>query len=203
METKAAVRSLAGLAQDSRFSIFRYLVIHCLETTMHPCRVLFICTGNSARSILSEATLNRLGKGRFEAYSAGSQPTGKVNPHAIDQLKAAGIPIDNLSSKSWDRFVGDGAPALDIVITVCDSAASEPCPVLFGDFVRSHWGLPDPAAVKGDPATIAAAFEHAHALITTRLLALLNLPVETLSKEALQQALDRIGTIMDDEEEHV
>lgn len=170
---------------------------------MHPCRVLIICTGNSARSILSEATLNHLGKGRFEAYSAGSQPTGKVNPHALDQLKTAGIPTDNLSSKSWDRFVGDGAPPLDIVITVCDSAASEPCPVLFGDFVRSHWGLPDPAAVKGDAATVAAAFERAHALITVRLMALLNLPVETLSKDELQQALDHIGTITDDEEEHV
>ncbi|MBE1162893.1 arsenate reductase ArsC [Dyella acidiphila] len=170
---------------------------------MHPCRVLFICTGNSARSILSEATLNRLGKGRFEAFSAGSQPTGKVNPYAIQQLTAAGIPIDNLASKSWDRFVGDDAPPLDIVITVCDSAAREPCPVLFGYFVRSHWGLPDPAGVQGDPATIAAAFEHAHALITVRLMALLDLPVETLSRNELKQALDHIGTITDAEEEHV
>ncbi|MFC3651494.1 arsenate reductase ArsC [Dyella humi] len=170
---------------------------------MHPCRVLFICTGNSARSILSEATLNRLGKGRFEAYSAGSHPTGRVNPHALNQLVSTGISTDNLSSKSWDRFVGDDTPPLDIVITVCDSAASEPCPVLFGDFVRSHWGLPDPAGVTGDSAAIAAAFEHAHALITYRILALLKLPVEAMSKVELQQALDHIGTITDDDAEHV
>lgn len=169
---------------------------------MHPCRVLFICTGNSARSILSEATLNDLGKGRFEAHSAGSRPTGTVNPHALNQLVSARIPTENLSSKSWDRFVGEDAPPLDIVITVCDSAASEPCPVLFGDFVRSHWGLPDPAAATGDAATIAAAFRRAHALITRRILALLKLPVETMSGQTLQQALDDIGNITDDQAQH-
>lgn len=168
---------------------------------MHPCRVLFICTGNSARSILSEATLNSLGKGRFEAHSAGSRPTGTVNPYAISQLARAGLSYDNLSSKSWDRFVGEGEPPLDIVITVCDSAASEPCPVLFGDFVRSHWGLPDPAAVTGDPEAIAAAFQRAHSLITLRITALLKLPVETMGKHELQQALDRIGSIADTPEQ--
>jgi arsenate reductase len=165
------------------------------EIAMHPCRVLFICTGNSARSILSEATLNQLGKGRFEAYSAGSRPTGRVNPHALSQLVSAGIPTHNLSSKSWDCFVDGNAPPLDIVITVCDSAASEPCPVLFGDFVRAHWGLPDPAAVTGDPAAIATAFRRAHALITRRIAALLNLPVEDMSRDELQQELARIGNI--------
>ncbi|MFC5741542.1 arsenate reductase ArsC [Dyella tabacisoli] len=167
---------------------------------MHPCRVLFICTGNSARSILSEATLNHLGKGRFEAFSAGSQPTGRVNPYALDELASAGISCENLSSKSWDQFVGEGAPPLDMVITVCDSAANEPCPVLFGNFVRTHWGLHDPAAVKGNPIAISAAFQHAHALITYRLMALLQLPVETMTPEALKWALDGIGAISDDDD---
>jgi protein-tyrosine-phosphatase len=162
---------------------------------MNPCRVLFICTGNSARSILSEATLNHLGKGRFEAFSAGSRPNGRVNPYAIEELKAVGIPTDGLSSKSWDRFTGEGAPPLDIVITVCDNAANETCPVLFGDFVKAHWGQPDPAAAQ-------EAFRVAHALVLYRVTALLNLPVETLSRDALNQALDHIGTITDDGEEH-
>ncbi|MFC4763820.1 arsenate reductase ArsC [Dyella koreensis] len=166
---------------------------------MNPCRVLFICTGNSARSILSEATLNHLGKGRFEAYSAGSKPTGQVNPYALEELATAGIPIDGLSSKSWDRFVGEDAPPLDIVITVCDSAANEPCPVLFGDFVRTHWGLPDPAAVKGSPVVINKAFRKAHTLITYRLMELLKLPVETMSQEELKRALDGIGALSDED----
>jgi protein-tyrosine-phosphatase len=165
---------------------------------MRPCRVLFICTGNSARSILSEATLNHLGKGRFEAFSAGSQPTGRVNPFALQELADTGMACENLSSKSWDRFVGEGAPPLDIVVTVCDSAAEEPCPVLFGNFVRTHWGLPDPAAAKGDDAQISKAFRHAHALITYRLVALLKLPVETMASGELKIALDAIGDVSGD-----
>lgn len=160
---------------------------------MKPCRVLFICTGNSARSILSEATLNHLGDVRFEAFSAGSQPTGCVNPYALDALAAAGVPCSNLSSKSWGEFAGAGSPPLDIVVTVCDSAASEPCPVLFGDFVRTHWGLADPAAAAGSPAAIAKAFGDAHALITRRIEALLQLPVETMGRPELKAALDGIG----------
>lgn len=167
---------------------------------MHPCRVLFICTGNSARSILSEATLNHLGKGRFVAYSAGSKPTGQVNPYALEELATAGIPIDGLSSKSWDQFVGDQAPPLDIVVTVCDSAASEPCPVLFGDFVRTHWGLPDPAAAKGSPVAIREAFHQAHMVITYRIMALLNQPVETMSAEELKWVLDGIGALTGDDD---
>jgi arsenate reductase len=164
---------------------------------MHPCRVLFICTGNSARSILAEATLNHLGQGRFEALSAGSHPTGRVNPHALVELASAGIRCENLSSKSWDQFVDENAPPLDIVITVCDNAAKEPCPVLFGNFVRAHWGLPDPAVVQGGPVAISAAFRHTHALITHRLTALLRLPVETMTPEELKSALDGIGAISD------
>jgi arsenate reductase len=162
---------------------------------MPPCRVLFICTGNSARSILSEATLNHLGQGRFEAFSAGSQPTGRVNSYALETLARAGISMKHLASKSWDLFVNVGAPPLDIVITVCDSAAREPCPVLFGDFVRSHWGLPDPAAVAADPEIILAAFHEAHAVILRRLQALVALPIETLSMDDLKAALDAIGTL--------
>ncbi|WP_108471630.1 arsenate reductase ArsC [Rhodanobacter thiooxydans] len=163
---------------------------------MHPCRVLFICTGNSARSILSEATLNHLGAGRFAAFSAGSRPTGRVHPQAIEELKARGIATEGLASKSWDRFTEAGAPPLDIVITVCDNAASETCPVLFGDFVRSHWGLPDPAAQDTD---IAAAFRRAHRLIERRITALLQLPVETMGRDELQQTLDRIGSLTGEE----
>lgn len=166
---------------------------------MRPCRVLFICTGNSARSILAEATLNHLGQGRFEAFSGGSQPAGRVNPHALEELASTGISGENLSSKSWDQFVGEGAPPLDIVITVCDNAAKEPCPVLFGNFVRSHWGLPDPAAVTGSETVIRAAFRHAHTLITDRLTALMKLPVETMTPAELKQALGRIGAISDDD----
>ena len=163
---------------------------------MPPCRVLFICTGNSARSILSEAALNHRGAGRFAPLSAGSRPTGRVHPQAIEELKAHGIATEGLASKSWDRFTGAGAPPLDIVITVCDNAASDTCPVLFGDFVQSHWGLPDPAAAQDTD--IAAAFRRAHALIERRITALLQLPVETMGRDQLQQALERIGSSTDE-----
>lgn len=166
---------------------------------MHPCRVLFICTGNAARSILSEATLNHLGKGRFVAYSAGSKPTGRVNPHALEELARAGTPIEGLSSKSWDRFAGEQAPPLDIAVTVCDSAASEPCPLLFGDFVRTHWGLPDPAATRGSPVAIREAFRQAHIVITRRIMALIDLPVEALDSGELKRALDGIGAVTGDD----
>jgi len=157
--------------------------------------ILFLCTGNSARSVLAEATLRAWDSDCFTAFRAGSQPTGQVNPFALVQLQAEGMPIDGLHSKSWDEFV-DAAP-MDLVITVCDSAAAEACPVVFGDFIRSHWGLPDPAAVAGSGADKAAAFAQAHAIVKLRLRALLALPESLWSdRTALQHALDRIGRLL-------
>lgn len=167
-------------------------------------RVLFVCTGNSARSVLAEATLRAWGGARFEAFSAGSQPTGRINPYALETLAAAGMPTAGLRSKSWDEFSGDGAQPMDLVVTVCDSAASEPCPVFFGDFVRTHWGLPDPAGVEGNDAEKRAAFVQAHAIIKARLMAFLTLPPETWAdREALKVALDRIGFIQSEDATHV
>ncbi|EVT71604.1 arsenate reductase [Stenotrophomonas maltophilia 5BA-I-2] len=157
-------------------------------------RVLFLCTGNSARSVLAEATLRASAGHRFEVFSAGSQPTGEVNPFALAQLQAEGIATAGLRSKSWDEFA-DGTP-MDLVITVCDAAAAEACPVVFGDFVRAHWGLPDPAAVDGSAEDKAAAFAQAHAIVKARLLALLALPAATWSDRGpLKDALDRIGFV--------
>jgi arsenate reductase (thioredoxin) len=164
-------------------------------------RVLFVCTGNSARSVLAEATLRAWGAGRFEAFSAGSRPTGRINPYALDTLAADGIVTAGLRSKSWDEFSGDAAQFIDVVVTVCDSAAAEPCPVFFGDFVRTHWGLPDPAAVEGSEAEKRAAFAHAHAVIKARLLAFLTLPGATWTdRAALKAALDNIAIIQPDAE---
>lgn len=159
-------------------------------------RVLFLCTGNSARSVLAEATLRAWGGGRFESFSAGSQPTGRINPFALEQLSAEGIATSGLRSKSWDEFSGTQAPLIDVVVTVCDSAAAETCPVFFGDFVRTHWGLPDPAAVGGSDADKRAAFARAHEVIGARLRAFLALAPDTWAdRGTLQQALDRIGAI--------
>ncbi|WP_201314537.1 arsenate reductase ArsC [Dyella sp. EPa41] len=167
-------------------------------------RVLFVCTGNSARSVLAEATLRAWGDDRFEAFSAGSQPTGRINPYALDTLAAAGMPTAGLRSKSWDEFSGEGAQPIDLVVTVCDSAASEACPVFFGDFVRTHWGLFDPAAVAGEDADKRAAFASAHATIKARLKAFLALPAELWAdRKALQVALDDIGTIQAEDAAHV
>jgi arsenate reductase (thioredoxin) len=157
-----------------------------------PFRVLFLCTGNSARSILFEATLNHLGRQRFVAQSAGSRPAGLVHPQTLAQLAHAGIATKGLRSKSWDEFAGDGAPPFDLVITVCDSAAQDPCPVLFGDFLRAHWSLPDPAATLGSDAQITAAFAAVHKIIGDRIAALVQLPVETMNRTELTEALDQI-----------
>lgn len=162
--------------------------------------VLFLCTGNSARSVLAEASLRAWGGDRFAAFSAGSQPTGTVNPLAIAQLQSEGFASDGLRSKSWDEFTAADAPRLHLVVTVCDAAAAETCPVVFGDFVRTQWGQPDPAAVAGDDAAKRAAFARAHRIIKARLRTLLALPPTVWDdRQSLQSALDAIGVMAADD----
>jgi len=155
-------------------------------------KVLFLCTANSARSILFASTLSHLGGPRFEAYSAGSQPAGVVNPHALPELHRRGIVTEGVRSKSWDEYTGENAPTFDLVITVCDSAANESCPVFFGDFVKAHWGLPDPAAITGDAAAVASAFRITEDVVSTRLARLIALPLESMARDALQHELSVI-----------
>jgi protein-tyrosine-phosphatase len=157
--------------------------------------VLFLCTGNSARSILAECILNRDGAGRFRAFSAGSQPKGTVHPYAIDLLRKENHPVDRLRSKSWDEFARPGAPPLDFVFTVCDHAASEVCPVWPGQPMTAHWGIPDPAAVEGPEAVKRAAFADALRMLTNRISVFINLPLRSLDRLALQKRLDAIGQI--------
>lgn len=152
--------------------------------------VLFLCTGNSARSILAEVLLNELGAGRYRAYSAGSHPTGRVNPGALHKLAAEGHSVDGLASKSWDRFSGDGAPAIDIVITVCDNAAGESCPIWSGNPVQAHWGIPDPVYYDDEEAR-QAAFDLAYDRLRRRIEAMLALPAD-LTGDDLRQALQQI-----------
>ena len=155
--------------------------------------VLFICTGNSARSILAEAILNREGRGRFRAFSAGSHPKGRVHAYALDLLKRMNHSIDGLRSKSWDEFAQAGAPALDFAFTVCDNAAGEVCPVWPGQPMTAHWGLPDPAAVEGGEAVKRAAFADAYRLLSNRISIFVSLPLASLDKLSLQRRLDDIG----------
>lgn len=155
--------------------------------------VLFLCTGNSARSIIAEAILNREGQGRFSAYSAGSQPKGAVHPYTLDLLKKLNHPTEDLRSKNWDEFAGDDSPALDFVFTVCDSAAAETCPVWPGQPMSAHWGIPDPAAVEGTEAEKRAAFAETYRLMTNRISVFVNLPMTGLDKLTLQRRLDSIG----------
>lgn len=161
---------------------------------MPPYNILFLCTGNSARSILAEGLMNHLAEGRFKAYSAGSQPMGRVNPLAIDTLQALGCDTDGMSSKSWDVFAGPDAPQMDFVITVCDSAAGEACPYWPGAPMTAHWGFPDPSHVEGDDEARRAAFAKTAQAITQRLRLFLSLPMEKLDKLALQHQLHQIGT---------
>jgi len=156
--------------------------------------VLFLCTGNSARSIMAEAILNREGRARFHAFSAGSHPSGQVNPGAIRQLTAAGLPTEGLRSKSWDEFAAPGAPQMDFVFTVCDNAAKEVCPVWPGQPMTAHWGIPDPAAVQGSDVEIQRAFREAFVTIARRIELFLCLPLATLDRLAIQRKIDQIGS---------
>jgi protein-tyrosine-phosphatase len=158
-----------------------------------PFNVLFLCTGNSARSILAEAYLNTAGAGRFRAYSAGSHPAGKVNPFAIELLRKSGIGTEGLRSKSWDEFASPGAPALDFVFTVCDNAAGEVCPLWPGRPAIAHWGVPDPAAVAGSDEDKRRAFLNAFTTLSSRIELLLDLPVEKLDARSLRKSLAEIG----------
>ncbi len=155
--------------------------------------VLVLCTGNSARSILAEAIVNRVGQGRFRAYSAGSQPKARPNPLALELLAGLGYDTAGLRSKSWDEFAAPGAPAMDLVITVCDSAAGEACPYWPGHPLVAHWGIPDPADVTGTPEQKRAAFQEAYRRLMNRVTALVNLPVDRLSLAELKAALADIG----------
>jgi arsenate reductase (thioredoxin) len=154
---------------------------------------LFLCTGNSARSIMAEAILNHRGKPNFTAYSAGSHPGGRVNPSALKQLESAQLPTAHLSSKSWDEFAKPAAPQLDFVFTVCDSAAKEVCPVWPGQPMAAHWGVPDPAAVAGSPEQIERAFRDAFFTLDRRIGLFLCLPFKSLDALAIKKEIDRIG----------
>jgi arsenate reductase (thioredoxin) len=158
-----------------------------------PYNVLFLCTGNSARSIIAEAILNRLGAGRFHAYSAGSQPKGQVNPHTLQLLRNLDYNTADIRSKSWSEFAKPGAPALDFVFTVCDNAAGESCPVWPGQPMTAHWGIPDPAGAKGSPAEIALAFKEAYRMLNQRIGAFAALPLHSLDQLSLQMKLKEIG----------
>ena len=155
--------------------------------------VLFLCTGNSARSIVAEAILNLRGRPNFSAYSAGSHPAGSVRPEALHQLQEARIPTAGLRSKSWDEFAVPGAPQLDFVFTVCDNAAKEVCPVWPGQPMTAHWGIPDPAAVRGSKDEVERAFRDAFFMLERRITLFLCLPLASIDKLALKRELDRIG----------
>jgi arsenate reductase len=155
--------------------------------------VLFLCTGNSARSIMAEAILNRKGRPNFQAYSAGSHPTGRVRPEALRQIEVAHLPTGGLRSKDWDEFAKPGAPQMNFVFTVCDNTAKEVCPVWPGQPMTAHWGVPDPAAVEGAPEEIERAFRDAFMTLDRRISLLLSLPLASLDKLAIKREIDRIG----------
>jgi arsenate reductase len=155
--------------------------------------VLFLCTGNSARSIMAEAILNRKGQGKFTAYSAGSHPAGRVRPEAITQLENAHLPTVGLRSKSWDEFMKPGAPKFNFVFTVCDNAAKEVCPFWPGQPMTAHWGVPDPAAVQGTPEEIAKVFRDAFFMLDRRISLFTFLPLASLDRLAIKKEIDKIG----------
>jgi len=158
-----------------------------------PRNVLFLCTGNSARSILAEAILNQKGGPNFIAYSAGSHPTSQINPYAIKQLEIAKLPVSDLRSKGWDEFAKPGAPKMDFVFTVCDNAANEICPVWPGQPITAHWGVPDPAAVAGSTEQIERAFRDAFVTLDRRIGLFLSLPISSLDSLSVKNEVDRIG----------
>ena len=158
-----------------------------------PYNVLFLCTGNSARSVIAEALMNKLGGGRFQAFSAGSFPKGEVNRHALPIVEGLGFTAADFRSKSWEEFAAPGAPPLDFVFTVCDDAAGEVCPVWPGQPMTAHWGIPDPAAAEGSEAEIGFAFADACRMLRNRISLLLELPIEKLDRLSLQARLREIG----------
>jgi protein-tyrosine-phosphatase len=159
--------------------------------------VLFLCTGNSARSIMAEAILNRESKGRFRTFSAGSKPKGRVNPHALDLLRSGNFDVSGFRSKSWDEFARPDAPKMDFVFTVCDDAAGETCPIWPGQPMTAHWGVPDPDKATGSEAQVGLAFAEAYRMLATRIGIFVNLPIAKLDKLSLQKHLRDIGKIDD------
>ena len=160
-----------------------------------PLNVLFLCTHNSARSVMAEAILNKEGRGRFRAYSAGSQPSGKINPHAVTLLEGLGYDMSGFRSKSWNEFAKPGAPTFDFVLTVCDDAANETCPVWPGQPMTAHWGIPDPSRATGTEAEIAFAFSEAYRMLATRIGVFLALPFKSIQNLSLQSELRKIGRL--------
>jgi arsenate reductase (thioredoxin) len=158
-----------------------------------PMNVLFLCTGNSARSIIGEAIMNREGRGRFVAYSAGSHPRGEVNPNALRLLQGLHYKTDEFRSKSWNEFARPGAPKLDFVFTVCDDAAAEVCPIWPGQPMTAHWGMADPAAAAGSPTEVALAFADTYRMMNNRITLFMNLPMASLDRMSLQRRLEEIG----------
>ncbi|MBL8552239.1 MAG: arsenate reductase ArsC [Hyphomonadaceae bacterium] len=167
-------------------------------TQDNPFNVLFLCTGNSARSIIAEAVMNRFGAPRFRAFSAGSQPKGAVNPHALALLKSLNYKTEGFRSKSWEEFAQAGAPELDFVFTVCDNAANEVCPVWPGQPMSAHWGVPDPAAAEGSDAVIGQVFADAYRMLQNRINVFVSLPVASIDRLSLQKRLDDIGRMRRD-----
>lgn len=161
--------------------------------TQNTYNVLFLCTGNSARSIMAEALVTTMGNGRFKGFSAGSKPGGRVNPFAIELVKKTGYPVDILRSKSWDEFAAPGAPHMDFIITVCDNAAGETCPLWPGHPATAHWGFEDPAAMEGTDAAKRAAFEKIFRQIIARLNSFISLPLHMLDKHAIHREIRKIG----------
>ena len=168
-----------------------------VEAEQKVLNALFICTGNSARSIMAEAVLNRSGQGKFRAFSAGSQPKGHIHPYALDLLRRLHYDVSGLRSKSWAEFAKPGAPKLDFAFTLCDTAAAETCPVWPGQPMTAHWGLPDPAAAKGTEAEVRFAFADAMRMLSNRINIFVALPLKSLDRLSLQRRLDEIGKVRD------